>query len=239
MLLYGLIVIILSIVAIKKDHRKKDTRLMMIWFVPLFIYLVIQSPIWDHYFVLLVPPVSYLGGKGFDLLSDNPSNGSDHRDMKDRIRRKNAISSTLFIIGIVYIVITTGITTAFTVTAEDPIQERIGEDIGSLTSEGDFIISGDPLIGVYADRLQPPQATNLAMVRYPELTDRDLINITREYNITLVIFTYHLSNYDIYHDFIQSNYKFLGTYDRKGDFSSTGEELGKETFSVYIKRSRG
>lgn len=240
---------------VRTHFRDRDVQMMLVWIIPLFIYIMIQSPIWDHYFLLVIPPICYLGARGFDMVFSvsDPKRSDDRNTTKrsnifssvkelmvrfDQIsHHKGPIISTLFALGVIYILSSAGANTALILTTQRSLESEIADDVSALVSEDEFMISGNPIIGVYADRLQPPEATNLAMVRHPALTGMDLVNITCDYNVTLVIITYHLSEYDQYVEFIDNYYDFQCAYERPGLFSEVeGEiDIGKDTFNVYTK----
>jgi hypothetical protein len=118
-----------------------------------------------------------------------------------------------------------------------PVQYYVAEDIEAMTTEDDFIISGDPLITNYANRLQVPEVANLAMVKYPPVTPEQLINYTEWYHVKAVIFTYNLSNQLDYIEYIQEHYDFYKAYDEKGMTSDIeGEiEINMQTFTIYLR----
>ena len=64
-------------------------------------------------------------------------------------------------------VLSLSFSTATVLGAHRPIEDVVAEDLKDLTEEDDLVICGDPIIALMADRLQPPDAVNLAEVRYP------------------------------------------------------------------------
>ncbi len=249
-LLHTSIPLILSYFSMRREIKDRAVQIMLVWIVPLLIYLLLQSPVWEHYFIIVLPPICYLGARGFNLLfierdmtdpgpeRDGRGEGpscSMPRSLYNNFRRKGPVVKTLLFLCVVYLTATTGASTTFLLVTERTIERDIAEEVSSITREDDLIISGDPIIGVYADRLQPPEATNLAVIRHPSLTDEDLIEITCYRNVSLVIFTYHLSNYDIYIRFVQRYFTFHRAYKRPDVMTDMeGEiEIGRNTFNVY------
>ncbi|MBN1539279.1 MAG: phospholipid carrier-dependent glycosyltransferase [Candidatus Thermoplasmatota archaeon] len=231
--------LVLSLVSISREWRHRTTQLMLVWVLPLFVFIILQSPLWEHYLILLLPPICCLGGKGFmilvaDLKGSEREKGIGSFGTPWSVRKR--WSSTLVMAGILYMVLSLGFETVMVFATDTVIERDIAKEVELLTDQEDIIISGDPMIGVYADRLQPPEATNLAMVRYPALTDEELINITVENNVSLVIFTYELSSYDLFIDFIKEHFDFYKAYTRSGTTSGIEGEIpiGFNSFNIYV-----
>lgn len=243
-LLFTSIPIVLSLIPISREWMHRTTQLMIIWVVPLFIFMILQSPLWEHYLILLLPPICYLGGKGFMILVEELK-GMKGTEWENGTGPSSTPwigvkrwSSMLVTAGVLYLVVSLGLETVMVFTTDRVIERDIAKEVELLTDKDDLIISGDPMIGVYAERLQPPEATNLAMVRYPVLTDEELIDITIENNISLVIFTYELSNYDLFIDFIKEHFEFYKAYTRAGSWSKTEGEIpiGFSSFNIYLNK---
>ena len=144
----------------------------------------------------------------------------------------------LISLGILFIFVSMGVEGGILLDTGEAIEWGIARDVSDTIEKDEFMISGDPIIGVYADRLQPPEATNLAEVRHPPLDDLELINITCEYDVQLVIFTYHLSKYDLYIKFIKENFDFKRAYQKHWTISEIEGRIpvGERTFNMYIQK---
>ncbi len=144
----------------------------------------------------------------------------------------------LFIIGIVmfFILLTAGSNIAFVLYTDEPIEYTVAMEVKDLTDDGDMVISGDPLVSLYANRDQPPEATNLAIVRYPPIDPVDLINYTWDYDVRVVILTYNLTGWTDYVDFVREYYDFHKGYDRHGLVSEIEGEvpIALLTFNIYV-----
>lgn len=227
--------ILLSICALK--NRRSDPRIqaLFLWAAPLLIFIIIQSTVWDHYFVLILPPFAILGGVGFsEFLGNLRSDGSNGPTIK---KNKRILKNLSLVVVVVFLTISGGLNVFMLLSTEENIEHRIADDIGEITAAEDLVISGDPLIPLIADRDQPPGATNLAQLRSPELTDGDLVNITAEEDVKVVIICYNLVNYEDFVQLIIENFDFYRAYQRPGRITDVeGEvEIHLNTFNVYIR----
>ncbi len=88
----------------------------------------------------------------------------------------------------------------------EPAPERVAGIVEDITDSNDFIISGDPLIPVIADRPVPPSLVNVAKIQYPEI-DSDLLNRSLiDYGVEVVILTYHLSEIEGFSKLVHDNF---------------------------------
>ncbi len=236
---------VLAMISVVKEIQLRSVKLMLVWSVPLFVYLLIQSPLWEHYFIILLPPVCYLGGRGFNYLFQDRKDMDDlHESEEIRVPQKiwykklKPGSLPLISLGILFIFVSMGVEGGILLDTGEAIEWGIARDVSDAIEKDEFMISGDPIIGVYADRLQPPEATNLAEVRHPPLDDLELINITCDYDVQLVIFTYHLSKYDLYVKFIKENFDFKRAYQKHWTISDIEGRIpmGERTFNMYIQK---
>ncbi len=229
---FPLVFFVLSIRNMWKDERN---RAMIFISVPLLLFLIVQPTIWDHYFMMYLPLVCILGGIGFSQVLD-----------RSPIRKKGVETDgsrlepmgLLVVISVsIFVVISGGLNAYMLLSTDENIEHRIAEDIKGITSGDDLVISGDPIIPLYADRDQPPGATNLAQVRFPELGDDVLLNITAEENVNVVILCYNLVSYKDYADFIVENFEFFRGYQRPDTVTEVeGQvQLHINTFKVYIR----
>ncbi|MGA1820701.1 MAG: hypothetical protein ACMUHU_06810 [Thermoplasmatota archaeon] len=240
--LFSSVPIILSFVAVSRDRGSRMTKLMLVWAVPLFIFIIIQSPLWEHYLVLLLPPICYLGGRGFQILVDERSAKGNQLVIGSRpyeMGRRSRSGQILIAAGILFLLISLCVETGLVFVTERALERDIAEEVELLSDEGDLIISGDPIIGVYANRLQPPEVANLAMVRHPPLSDEHLINATANHDVTLVVLTYELTNHEGYVDFIRQYFDFHRAYSRSDGGSEIEGEIPIDfwTFNIYVLRS--
>jgi hypothetical protein len=91
-------------------------------------------------------------------------------------------------------------------------QYKAASLLEDMTEEDDYVISGDPLIPVIADRPQPPPVVNVARLKYPDITNDQLNNTTIIYGVEVVIITYHLAEMEGYVEFVEENYVLRAEY---------------------------
>lgn len=153
----------------------------------------------------------------------------------------NRKKRVVFVLSTIFIVVLIAHSFATVIPVKKPVEYTVAEDIAGITEEEDFIISGDPLITNRADRLQVPEVANLAMVKYPPITEEMLINLTEEYDVKVVVFTYNLSFQEKYVAYIRENFTFFKAYDHEGAFSNVEGEIpvAKETFNIYVRPDDG
>ena len=237
-LFYTSIPLIFAAIGVIRHYRERNVHFLLIWAVPLTLLFIFQGLSWVHYFVMVIPPISILAAYGVkSLLILGPEEETKPKRKEKRTSEKgepgpdptfstfrpSPRNITVLSLAALFVVFFTCFNAVLLYDAEKPIEYEIADEVAALSEEGDYVISGDPIISIYADRDQPPDATNLAAVRYPALDSYDLINITCEYQVQVVVFTFHLSSYDRYLDFILNYYTFHKAYDRSGETTWTND----------------
>ena len=247
-----------------KMFRKKAVQVLLIWLVALIIWYMVQTLTWNHHYTLVVPPVCILGAIGvFEFFCPakdkqpgscchdglQKENAKDHPVLKNKVigccipkaifcDRKKAAVFLLVVISVCILVISNFM---LVIPVKQRAEHIVAKELKELTSEEDYIISGDPIITNYADRLQVPEVVNLAIVKYPPVTSENLINLTEKYSVKAVVFTYNLSGQTEYVRYIQdenlSGFEFHKAYDKKGRVSDVeGEiEIAENTFNIYVR----
>ncbi|MFW3146244.1 MAG: ArnT family glycosyltransferase [Thermoplasmatota archaeon] len=238
-LLFTSVPLILAVVISIMKRKRPEVIILSLWTFPLLIFFMVQQLTWTHYFVLLIPPISVLAGLCVEEAAGSMRSEAGHEpgegNLKGKLTKDSIFRSLPIIMVVIFSVLSLGFSTTTVLYSSDPIEESIADDVREQTSEGEFVISGDPLIPLLADRDQPPDATNLAVVRFPELTSEELINITIEYDVRIVVLTYHLSSYPGYISWVQENFGFFRAYERPDRTSETEGDIpiGKRTFNMY------
>jgi len=255
-----LIPFVFAYLPVKRHIRKREVQMLLIWAVPLLVLYIFQSLTWIHHYTLIVAPVCILGSWGiYDFFKSvehriPEMKGHDsvdeamrlkHPYIKNRVTgrfvpnivffdKKRAVVYSLIVVFVAALIISNFM---MVLPVKKPVEYIVAEDIEKVTAETDFIISGDPLITDYAQRLQPPEAANLAMVKFPPITSELLVNLTVEYNVKAVVFTYNLSGQLDYVKYIQETFVFYKAYDREGYISTTEGEIpiATDTFNLYLR----
>jgi hypothetical protein len=211
-------------------------RVLSLWAFPLLIMFMFQSLTWVHYFILVIPPLCILAALPVGRIFDDE--GSEKKSTTYRIRKRFSVDidrqeRALIGLFILYVLISTGFSTATVIGSHRPIEDVIADDVRDLTSEGEMVLCGDPIIALMADRDQPPEATNLAKVRYPELTSEDLTRIVIDHDIRLVVISYHLSSYEPFCEWIFDNWTFRKAYENPDRVYEEWKEPGQGVFLLY------
>jgi hypothetical protein len=220
--------------------RKRDdpmVRLMSLWAFPMMLMFIFQSLTWVHYYILIVPPLCILSampmGKVIGRSEKNDEGQWIRRAFKKEVWNKDRKSRSLALLFTLYVVLSLVFSTAAVFGSHRPIEDVIADDIKTLTEEGDMIICGDPVIALMADRDQPPEATNLAEVRHPELTSEDLVEIIYHHDVRLVVISYHLSTYDDFYQWISANWTYQRAYGRPDRIYDEWKEPGEGIYLMF------
>lgn len=172
------------------------------------------------------------------IWDDNPGSKDLKRPLP--LPKPTGKNIAVLCVTILFILASLSLCSVLLIYTEEPIEYTIASDVEELSNKGDYVICGDPIIAVYADRDHPPEAANVAKVRHPELTSDELIEITCEYDVQVVVFSFHLSSYDQFYSFIDQYYTFHKAYDRNGE---TQKRIGNipedQTYFVVFYKPTG
>ncbi len=196
-----------------KPLYKKPEGIIAIITIGFFLYFMFQAATWIHHFVFLSPGLSLTAGVGVIRLGR----------MVDRYRRKNErlkISTrkagrTIIYLQVILMLLVAVVGGGFSLLVKErgeSAQYKAASLVEDLTEPEDFVISGDPMIPVIANRHQPPPVVNVARLKYPDVTNDQLNETTIIYGVEVVILTYHLSEMEGYVDFIEKYYKQKARY---------------------------
>jgi len=220
-----------------KKRNDPVVRLLSLWTYPLLLLFLIQSLTWIHYYILVVPPLCILAAMPIGTLMRNGSErDGDATEIGPKIPsiwKKNPSKRTMIILFVIYVLLSTGFSTATVFGSHRPIEDIIADDIEDMTFENDMVVCGDPIIALMANRLQPPEATNIAEVRYPALTSEELIEIINDYNIRLVVFSYQLSTYEAFYEWVHGNWTFQKAYGRPDKIFDEWKEPNEGIYLLY------
>lgn len=240
--------------------RKRNDRaviMLLSWALPLLVLFALQSLTWFHYYVLVIPPIALLGALGIDgVLSraglplglrssergtpigdtKTPTLSWEHLSNGGTSKGKRWPSLAAVTIVIAFLLLTTGANILILALTERPVEYLVASDLEENTAKGDWVICGDPMISLYADRDQPPEATNLAEVRYPPLDPLELINITARYQVKAVVITYQLSTFEPFTEFVQEHFVLFASYARPYErtFNMSMGRTERGTFDLYL-----
>ncbi|MGA1793213.1 MAG: ArnT family glycosyltransferase [Thermoplasmatota archaeon] len=175
--------------------------LYLLWFM-------FQATTWTHHLIFLSPAISLTAGVGV-------INFTRWWSKRKHMKRYPRITGRMLVYAEVTLILLAAIIGggfSWVVKETGPsMSDRAVDILLEITDEGDFVISGDPIITVKAYRLVPPNLVNVAELQYPEITN-DMLNETCiEFAVEAVIITYHLETMEGFVDFVETNYRIKAT----------------------------
>ncbi len=186
---------------LSKTYRS-EAGVVLIISLGFLLFMLFQAKTWPHHFLYLSPALALSAGMGGTLLSRKLSRGISPS------RRGTAIPAVILIISILVI----GGFSYAVVARGHPVEYQVADMVRSLTDEGDYVLSGNPRIPVLADRPTPPSIVNVAIVQSPPLTDEILNQTVLEYDVKVIVLTYHLEEFGGFTSFVEENYDLRATY---------------------------
>ncbi|MFW3146862.1 MAG: ArnT family glycosyltransferase [Thermoplasmatota archaeon] len=188
---------------VKGLYRRPEGVILVISVVYL-LWFLFQSTTWTHHLIFLSPVTSLCGGIGIMEATTWWSRRRRFRNMPD-ITRKMVVMTEVILVVLAAMV--GGGFTWFIKERGVPIETQASEVVMELTDEGDYVVSGDPIVVAMAEgRLTPDNLVNVAMVQYPMITDDELNGTCIRYGVEVVVLAYHLDEMKGFLDFVEGNY---------------------------------
>jgi len=173
-----------------------EARALMLVACVTLAYTIVQPLVFLHHMVLLSPPLAILSGV---LVSEVvwTKKGISIRE-KDQVEsNKSCLRAGLVASFLVANLVVSGGLVGYGLAAQDrPVLLWRASVLEYLSDEGDWVISGDPLIASEADRLIPPEVVNVAYRRQPDLTLEDIESAIVGYDVSVVIVCHRLNDMD-------------------------------------------
>ena len=186
---------------LSKTYRS-EAGVVLIISLGFLLFMLFQAKTWPHHFLYLSPALALSAGMGGTMLSRKLSRGASSSRGATAIPAVILIISLLVIGGFSHAVVARG----------HPVEYQVADMVRSLTDEGDYVLSGNPRIPVLAERPTPPSIVNVAIVQSPPLTDEILNETVLEYDVKVIVLTYHLEEFDGFTSFVEENYILRATY---------------------------
>ncbi|MCJ2533338.1 MAG: phospholipid carrier-dependent glycosyltransferase, partial [Candidatus Thermoplasmatota archaeon] len=184
--------------------RGPRERLLLTTTFVILAFMIVQPLVFLHHVVIAGPALAILAGvvigKSIEAKKASVEKISKVSESKWGYARRVAIPA--FVISIV---ISGSLSTYGLATQGEPSQVIWGEVVAQLSSEGDYVICGDPIIAAYAGRMTPPEMVNVAERQYPELTLERLCQAVTEYDVAVVVVCYYLNDFEGFPSFLESH----------------------------------
>ncbi|MGA1819397.1 MAG: ArnT family glycosyltransferase [Thermoplasmatota archaeon] len=191
------------IFGVRPLYRRPEGVILLISGLYMF-WFIFQATTWTHHLIFLSPAISLTAGVGIINFARWWS-GRKHMKKYPRITGRMLIYTEVTLILLAAVI---GGGFSWVVKETGPsMGDRAVDILLEITDEGDFVISGDPIIVYKADRLVPPNLINVAELQYPLITDDELNTTCIAYAVEAVIITYHLEEMEGFVDFVENNYR--------------------------------
>ena len=201
----------------KWDLRDEKKLYLVSWTLFILIPIMVQGRTSQHHFVYISYPLALLSS----IVINNKWN------VKKRVIMTAFISFNIFLVVF------------FVFTAPHDISYRVADDVESITEEKDLIISGNPIVNVIANRLAPPNLTNLAKYHYPETTLNDIIYWMERNETKVVILYYHLSEIEGLREYLNmsNEWHFYEKVEGRGQllFHGVCPKFSQDVYEIYVK----
>jgi 4-amino-4-deoxy-L-arabinose transferase-like glycosyltransferase len=202
--------------------HSKEARFLLILTLVLLADFILQPLVFLHHMVLMSPGLAILTGM---LISRKVEDikGQSTGSMSANDRKKGASEFHVFLAVLLVGIVMSGGLAGYGLFVQDkPSQQTYAEKIATWTTPGDWIISGDPLITSYAERLTPPDLVNVGTRVYPELTVSEVESAVVEYNVSVFVLCYRFFESDMdglapfleEHDYDKVSAAFMGEWSR-------------------------
>ncbi|MGQ9588305.1 MAG: ArnT family glycosyltransferase, partial [Thermoplasmata archaeon] len=186
-------------------NRRPETRFFIVASVLVFAFMLLQPLTFFHHLAFISPLLAISAGiaiaQALDLKKAHDCvNGRSN--LRNKSMEPGNLLLALFLSGIV---VSSGLAFYGPSAQKEPAQARYAGFLREISGPEDWVISGDPLICAYADRMIPPGMVNVAYRQYPDITLDDIERAIVEYDVSTVIVCYRLSDMEGLRDILTGN----------------------------------
>jgi 4-amino-4-deoxy-L-arabinose transferase-like glycosyltransferase len=200
-------------------HKNERTNFLILWLLITFLGLTFQATLFKHHLVHTLIPLTVCTSF---LIQELP-----------RLKPKKATAFILLLLAVTVPITATYDPVGITPRFPDLVRVRfeVAYIVQNLTGPNDFVVSGDLMIPVIANRMVPPNLIDISSTRYGAkfLSSRDLIEACINYNVKVVIISTRLLSFVKFINFVHKYYIGLGTFR-----SSTYSQY--YAYTIYVKR---
>jgi hypothetical protein len=160
----------------------------------MLLFMIIQPLVFLHHMALLSPPLAILAGAAIvNMLDDNKRELSNVEEAAKN--HKSAKLNVVFLaVAMVGIVVSACFASYGLELQGKPMQAVYGGWLKSNTAPDEFVITGDPIMSAYAQRMTPPELVNVAYRQHEDLTLQIIEDAVEDYNVSVVIVCYRLND---------------------------------------------
>ena len=177
--------------------HSKEARFLLILTAVLLANFVLQPLVFLHHMVLMSPGLAVLSGAVIARVLEHRKERSVEQ-MEQQGSKNSIFESKAFLaISMVGILVSAGLASYGIAAQERPGQLVYAEKVAAWTTPDDWVISGDPLIAAYAQRLTPPGMVNVGTRVYPELTIGEVEAAVVEYDVAVFLLSYRFLEEDM------------------------------------------
>lgn len=205
------------LLSIKKWNIKNERIMYMLaWIAFIFFPVLFQGRTFQHHFVYISYPLAILSSIAIHEKWD-----------------KRKIILTIFVIFNIFLAV------FFVFSSPPDLAYKVGNEVGKITEEKDLVISGNPLVNIIANRLAPPNLTNLAKYHYPPTTLNDIIYWLEKNESKVIVLYYHLYEIDGLREYLENSteWHFYKKIEGKGQilFNGVKPEFSEDRYEIYVK----
>ncbi|RKX96032.1 MAG: hypothetical protein DRP55_10040, partial [Spirochaetes bacterium] len=119
------------------------------------------------------------------------------------------------------------------------ISYDVAGEVENITDKNEYVISGNPIVNVLANRAAPPNLTNLAKYHYPETTLGDIIYWLEKNETRVIVLYYHLSEIKGLKEYLDnsSHWQHYKRIEGRGQILFNGliPEFSRDVYDIYVK----
>ena len=171
-----------------------QTRFLLCGTVPILAFMVLQSLVFLHHMVLLSPYLAILSGVLLSTAIERKMMPTDIDRMPTSMKRDRTIRRAVLAVFVAGVFVSSGLGVYGMIAQEEPAQVAYARMLETLTDEGDWVVSGDPMIAAMAGCLVPPDVINVAYRQDSDLTLERLEAAISEYDVRAVVVCYQLND---------------------------------------------
>lgn len=180
----------------------KEARFLLSLSVVMLLFMILQPLVFLHHMTLLSPPFAILAGAVVVDMIDGNKSELPKPAGPSKVNKSAKLRTAIVAFAMVGIVVSACFASYGLELQGKPMQAVYGGWLRSNTTPDEFVISGDPIICAYAQRMTPPEVVNVAYRQHQNLTLQMIEDAIEEYDVSVVIVCYRLNDIDGLTDYL-------------------------------------